>query len=191
MAARTTAKAPTTYVVLVRGINVGKTRSLPMADFRQVCADAGCEDVSTYIQSGNAVLRSTRSAADLEAALEAGIAEVAGFEVSVMVRTATEWGAVRDSGVYDEETDGTKRVVSFFKTTPPKGALDGIDAEQFLPERFTVRGRELYLHLPNGQGRAKVTEAIGKATKAGPPATARNWKTVEKLQEMVAALDGG
>jgi uncharacterized protein (DUF1697 family) len=188
MAARASSKAPTTYVVLVRGINVGKTRSLPMADFRQVCADAGCEDVTTYIQSGNAVLRSTRSATDLEAALEAGIAEVAGFEVSVMVRTAAEWAAIHDSGVYAEEADGTKRVVHVFKTAPPKGALDGIDPARFAPEEHTLRGRELYLHLPNGQGRAKITEAIGKALKTGPPTTARNWKTVVKLQEMATAL---
>lgn len=178
-------------MVLVRGINVGKSRSLPMADFRQVCVDAGCGDVATYIQSGNAVLRSTRAPADLEDALEAGIAAVAGFEVSVMVRTAAEWADVRDSGVYAEETDGTKRVVSFLKARPPKGALDAVDAEQFRPERFTLRGRELFFHLPNGQGRAKLPEAVGKVTKGEPPATTRNWKTVEKLHEMAAGLPAG
>jgi uncharacterized protein (DUF1697 family) len=190
MAGRATpSSGSTTYVVLVRGINVGKTRSLPMADFRQVCVDVGCEDVVTYIQSGNAVLRSSRAPADLEAALEAGIAAVAGFEAAVMVRTAAEWDDVRSSGVYAEEPDGTKRVVSFLKTAPPEGALDGLDTDRFLPERCTLRGRELFLHLPNGQGRAALPEALGRAMKAGPPATTRNWKTVEKLHEMATTLD--
>lgn len=179
----------TTYAAFVRGINVGTGRKLAMTDLRRVCTDAGCDDVATYIQSGNVVLRSARRSAALESALEQGIAAVAGLDVSVMARTFGELTEVVESGVYAHETDGTKRVVVFLKKKPAAGALADLDVSRFAPEECTLRGRELYLHLPNGQGRAKLPDAIIRATKA--VGTTRNWKTVEKLYEMAAALERG
>ena len=76
------------YVALLRGINVGGKTRIAMAALRDTCTSAGCEDVVTYIQSGNVVLRSGLSADKLRAALEAAIAEAFGFNPAVMIRTA-------------------------------------------------------------------------------------------------------
>ena len=76
------------YVALLRGINVGGKAKIPMAALRDTCAAAGCEDVVTYIQSGNVVLKSKLSADKLRSALEAAIAEDFGFNPAVMIRTA-------------------------------------------------------------------------------------------------------
>ncbi len=188
--ARRSSRGKTVDVVLLRGINVGGGRKLPMADLRQICIDVGGEDVATYIQSGNVVLRSSLAAGALEAAVERRISEVAGFSTDVIVRTLAEFDDVVSSGIYADEADGTKRVVIFLKKAPPKDALADLDLDALAPESYTLRGREIYLHLPNGQGRAKLPDAIARATRSRPiPGTTRNWRTVEKLQAMAVALD--
>jgi uncharacterized protein (DUF1697 family) len=188
--ARRATRAKTVNVVLLRGINVGGGRKLPMADLRQICVDVGGDDVATYIQSGNVVLRSSLGAGALEGAVERRISEVAGFDTDVIVRTLAEFDDVVSSGIYADEDDGTKRVVTFLKKKPAKDALAGLDLEAFAPESCTLRGREIYLHLPNGQGRAKLPDAIARATRSNPiPGTTRNWRTVEKLHAMAVALD--
>src|SRR3954453_3608137 len=94
---RPTMRRPTmrrvVYVALLRGINVGGKAKVPMAALRDVCAAAGCEDVETYIQSGNVVLSSKLGEKKLQAALEAGIAAEFGFSPAVMLRTAGEMAA--------------------------------------------------------------------------------------------------
>jgi uncharacterized protein (DUF1697 family) len=177
-------------VVLLRGINVGGKHKLPMADLRQLCTDVGCVDVSTYIQSGNVVARSTLSPTTLEKRLEDAIAAAAGFDVAVMVRTATDLDLVLDSGIYANENDGTKRVVAFLKTPPPADALAAVDQDQFAPERCTLRGRELFFHLPNGQGRAKLPDAALRAV-APITSTIRNWKSITTLYAMAEQLERG
>lgn len=183
-------RTASTFVVLVRGINVGGARKLPMAELRRLCVDAGCSGVATYIQSGNVVLRSPLGAAALERELEERIATGQGHDVDVMARTVDELAAVLTSGIYGSERDATKRIVAFLKQAPPRGALRGLDLDRFAPEEVTLRGRELFFHLPNGQGRARMPDAVARAV-APIPFTARNWATVEKLHAMAAGLAGG
>ncbi len=170
-----------TYIALLRGINVGGNHQLPMAKLRDLVADAGGDEVQTYIQSGNVVFTHTaRSAAKLTAQLEQIISDGAGFDVPVMVRTAGELAAVIEHNPYDA-TDPTKLHVAFLAATPPAGAVDQLDVARFAPEELTLRGRELYLYLPDGMGRAKLPQQLGKV---GTPATARNWRTVMKLHDL-------
>jgi uncharacterized protein (DUF1697 family) len=76
------------YVALLRGINVGGKTKVAMAALRDICESVGCEDVVTYIQSGNVVLKSKLSAEKLRAELEAAIAAEFGFSPAVMIRSA-------------------------------------------------------------------------------------------------------
>ena len=176
----------TTYIALLRGINVGGNVKLPMADLRKLVASVGGEDVQTYIQSGNVVFTHTaRSAPKLTAELEAAIRHGTGFDIAVVLRTANELGDVIEHNPYDA-TDPTKVHVVFLSEAPLATALDKIDAARFAPEEMTSRGRELYLHLPDGMGRAKLPTQLGKL---GPAvsATARNWRTVLKLHDLATA----
>ena len=171
------------FVALLRGVNVGG-RSLKMDALREIVATAGGTDVATYIQSGNVVLsHRMRSSSKLGAHLSAAIEDATGMQVAVIVRTEREWERVIASNPFPD-AGGTTLHVVFLADRPPAGTLDPIDLAAFAPEEATLVGRELYLHLPNGMGRAELPKALEKL---GPPVTgtARNWNTVLKLQAML------
>jgi uncharacterized protein (DUF1697 family) len=173
----------TTWIALLRGVNVGGVK-LAMSDLRAAIADAGGTDVETYIQSGNAVFdHSGRAEAKVKAAVEAAIESVMGKPVPTMVRTAKQWTGVVDANPYEPEQP-THLHVSFFDAPVPSSAFSGIDLDAFAPETFTVHGREVYLHLPNGMGRSKLAIELNKGGKKAPVGTSRNWNTVLKLADL-------
>jgi uncharacterized protein (DUF1697 family) len=170
------------YVALLRGINVGGKAKVAMAALRDTCASVGCEDVVTYIQSGNVVLRSSLSADKLRAALEGAIADQLGVSPAVMIRTADEMAAVVDGHPFPE-ADEKDLHVGFLHAAPAapvKQCLAAIDCD---PEHLTVVGRQLYLHLPNGMGRAALPVQMERCLRPFP-VTVRNWRTVTKLVEL-------
>lgn len=172
-------------VALLRGINVGG-RALPMAQLREICTGVGCTDVETYIQSGNVVLaHPVAKGHDLEGLLEAAIRDVTGLDVPVLIRTARELTAIVTHNPYPG-TPGTRLVVWFCRTPADATRLAAVDTAPFVPEASTARGRDLYLSLPNGQGRSPLVVALDKI-RPRITTTARNWNTVEKLLAMATA----
>lgn len=173
-------------IVLLRGINVGGHR-LAMSTLRSVLETAGCTDVVTYIQSGNAVVTPPSPApSDLAATLSAAISSAAGYDVPVVLRTRAELAAVVEANPYPG-TEGRQLHVVFFADEPPAVPIDAVGLAAFLPEACTLAGRELYLYLPNGMGRAALPTALEKAgRRTGPLAvgTSRNWNTVLKLLDL-------
>jgi len=176
--------APQRYVVLVRGINVGSNRKLPMATLRSLCETAGCTDVTTYIQSGNVVLDSDRSEADLEPQLESLIEDEVGFRPSVMVRRSSELEAALDRYPFDDAAPEHRHVGFLSEPTGPAALLP--DTTAFLPERYAVDGTHLYLHLPLGVGRSPLLKKHDFERLLGVPVTLRNWRTVTRLRELAA-----
>jgi uncharacterized protein (DUF1697 family) len=172
----------TVYVALLRGVNVGGRTKIAMAALRDTCAAAGCQDVVTYIQSGNVVLRSPLPADKLRAALERAIAADFGFSPAVMLRTAKEMAAVLERNPFPE-VDPQSVHVGFLPAPPGAEAKRCLAALECDPERVTVVGRELYLHLPNGVGRASLPVQIDRCLRP-TPMTVRNWRTVTKLIEL-------
>jgi hypothetical protein len=77
-----------TFVVLLRGINVGSTRKVPMADLRAICLKLRWQRPETYIQSGNLIVEARGDAQQVRRALEPELAARFGFAVDVVVRTA-------------------------------------------------------------------------------------------------------
>ena len=175
------------YVALLRGINVGGHRLIKMADLRAVFVAADADDVVTYIQSGNVVFtHAARSEPTLVAELEKRIAKAAGFPVPVVLRTAGQLARVIADSPFPE-ADADHVHVAFLAARPPANAPT-IDARALAPERFAAVGRELYLYLPDGTGRSKLAAAVLAKPKAiGAGATARNWRTVLKLNELASA----
>jgi uncharacterized protein (DUF1697 family) len=173
-------------IALLRAVNLGAKRKVKMADVREALTDAGYSEVETYIQSGNVVVsHPRRSVESVRADLEARISAVAGFDVPTTVRTAKQWSAVIEANPFP--TDDYKQLhVTFLFESPAAGAFDGFDAAPFAPDTFAIGAQEVYFHLPDGLGRAKLPDALERA---GPriPGTSRNWRTVEKLAEMVGA----
>jgi uncharacterized protein (DUF1697 family) len=174
----------TVYVALLRGINVGGKTKIAMAALRDTCAAVGCEDVVTYIQSGNVVLRSRLSADKLRTGLEAAIAADFGFSPAVMIRTAKEMAAVVEGNPY-ADVDPQYVHVGFLHVPPGAKAEQCLAAVDCDPERVAVAGRELYLHLPNGMGRANLPVQIDRCLRP-TQMTVRNWRTVTKLVELAS-----
>jgi uncharacterized protein (DUF1697 family) len=174
-----------TFVALLRGINVGGRNMVPMAELKPALSALGLEDVVTYIQSGNVVFRSrSRAAGEVAADVERQIAEVFGIDVAVLLRTPAQLRKIAaDNPFLGKGADVSKLHVVFLEAKPAKGAIAKLDPDRSPPDEFSVRGREIYLRLPNGAGRSKLTIDWFERG-LGVRATARNWKTLDKLIEL-------
>jgi uncharacterized protein (DUF1697 family) len=175
----------TRLVALLRGINVGGHRKVPMARLREVLEAAGFEDVRTYVQSGNVVLTAPpRSPADVGREIEAAIEEGFGFDVAVVVRTRDEIAALVAEDPLGEVADNpTYRVVVFLADALDRGRLADVDQDEFAPEAFALRDREIVMWAPNGQRDSRLVKTLTEK-RTGVVGTARNWRTVEKLLAM-------
>ena len=171
-------------MALLRAINLGPNRRVPMAELRERLEAAGFPGVRTYVQSGNIVLESeaepTALAAELHAYLEAWF----GLDVPVVVRTAAELDAVVAASPLADVAENPKYyVVGFLDREPEAEAVAHLRALAAAGERIEHRGREIYTWLPGGQARSKLATALS-APKLGVLCTARNWTTVTTLAEM-------
>ncbi len=174
----------TQLVVLLRGINVGKAKQVPMADLRELLDEAGFTDVRTHLRSGNVLLRGKAAPAKAAAAISDLLAEHFGFQVDVVVRTAEELAAIIAANPFaDVATDPSRQLVAFLSGEPDAEALvklaDGVEN----PDQLAVRERELHLWCPDGFAESPLSKAFGRA-KLGVTVTGRNWRTVVKLDEL-------
>ncbi|WP_406398959.1 DUF1697 domain-containing protein [Streptomyces sp. NBC_00879] len=177
----------TRYAALLRGINVGGHKKVPMAELRELLTELGHGDVATYLQSGNAVFSSASDDEQaLATALERAIQQRFGFGVDCLVRGGPYLRAVVDDGPFPAaELEGKQLHVTYFSQPVGPERLASIDAAAFLPEEFRLGDRALYLYAPNGLGRSKLAEALGRPSLfKGIVATSRNWNTVVKLAEL-------
>lgn len=173
-----------TYIALLRGVNVGQNM-LKMDRLRALCADMGAMNVRTYLQSGNVVLEGSGSSSRWAAALERKLAGETRLPVSVIVRTAAEMSAVLAGNPFLKEKgiDIARLGVVFLQQPLSKDALEAMNAMKIGSERFHCSGKEIYIHCPDGFGRAKLyllDKVVVQRT------TTRNWNTVRQLCEMSA-----
>jgi uncharacterized protein (DUF1697 family) len=166
----------------LRGINLGARNRVPMARLRELCAEEGGEDVQTYIASGNVVLTSPDSADVLARRLERAIEREFGHDVSVVVLTAAEMAAVVKRNPFPKAAPGTLHVA--FAAKPfAKAEVARLHTLDSPPEELRVERRQVYLHLPNGYGRASLPNEVARIV--GKQTTVRNWRTVEALDKLV------
>lgn len=179
--------AAATHVVLLRGVNVGGKNRLPMKELVALLQAAGGEEVRTYIQSGNAVLKASaavarRLPADLEGRIEARL----GLRVPVILRTAQELHRVAARHPFSEGAVEPRLLhVAFLADAPEAAAVKALDPLRSPPDRFVVRGREVYLWFPNGSARSRLTTDYLDRT-LGTTSTWRNWRTVRELAALLA-----
>ncbi|MEW2613831.1 DUF1697 domain-containing protein [Streptomyces sp. NPDC047880] len=180
----------TTYAALLRGINVGGSRKVPMADLRTLLTDLGHDDVRTYLQSGQAVFTSGRGGEDaLAAEIAQAVEQRFGFGVDVIVRDHAYLRAIADACPFPAAGLEPKQLhVTYFSAPVTPDRFAEIDQDAYLPEEFRLGDRALYLYAPNGLGRSKLAEHLSKPrVNKGVIATTRNWNTVVKLVEMTGA----
>lgn len=180
----------TTYAALLRGINVGGSRKVPMADLRTLMEDLGHGGVSSYLQSGQAVFTADHGDEETLAAELAGAIEKRfGFAVDVIVRDHAYLKAIADNCPFPAADLEAKQLhVTYFSAPVDADRFAEIDQAAYLPEEFRLGDRVLYLYAPDGLGRSKLAVHLSKPRlNKGVIATSRNWNTVVKLVEMTGA----
>jgi uncharacterized protein (DUF1697 family) len=175
----------TRFVALLRGVNVGRGKRVPMADFRQLLASLGYSGIQTLLNSGNAIFESTGRSTNTHATrIQAGIAEALNIEVTVIVKSSKEMAAIEaENRLATIATDPARLLVAF---TGDAKALKGLAAVSPLvraPEQFLLGEHALYLWCPNGILESRAAEAL--LGKLGRVATTRNWATVAKLSALL------
>jgi uncharacterized protein (DUF1697 family) len=166
--------------VLLRGINLGSKRRVAMPKLREVLEDAGFGDVQTYVQSGNVVLSTSKSAKQTARAVEKLVKQHFRIDVPVVARTKGELASVVKANPLESVVKNPKAYqVTFFATAPDSKLIRKLDELATGDERLAHSGREIYAWHPAGIARSKVWNELAKA-----PGTSRNWTTVTKLLEL-------
>ena len=173
-----------TWVVLLRGVNVGGANRLAMVDLRNVVTALGHTEVSTYIQSGNVVLKSDRKdRAAMADEICAGIHAKSGLSVAAVLRTPKELRASLAANPFEKVPDGARTLITYLSDAPLAADVARLETDRFLPDRFVVMGSELYGLYPNGAGRSKMTLDYFEK-RLHVHGTSRNLNTVAKLIEL-------
>ncbi|MDJ0711706.1 MAG: DUF1697 domain-containing protein [Woeseiaceae bacterium] len=178
----------TTWVALLRGINVGGRNRLPMADLKQIFADLGCEKVNTYIQSGNVIFVATIGSANrfcgrVAAAIDADF----GFRPDVHLVTGKEFEKAITSNPFPNAVEDPKSLhVAFLDDVPDDEHVDRAKELLAPSESCELIGRHLYLHAPDGIARSKFAARMEKTLGVG--ATARNWRSTMKIMAIAADI---
>lgn len=174
----------TTYVSLLRGINLGPARQVSMPDLQRCYADLGLDSVVTYIRSGNVVFGSDDEAESLRGRIEEAIERDFGMEVGVVLRTHAEMADIVARNPFPH-ADAAHIAVSLLSDGVPANLADLVGDVLAGDDEYVGDGREVYLHLPNGFGRSKLAARIS-GVRLPMVATVRNWRTVNKLVDLSA-----
>ncbi|PZS36330.1 MAG: hypothetical protein DLM59_01425 [Pseudonocardiales bacterium] len=171
----------TRQVVLIRGINVGGHAKLAMADLRRLLAGLGYDGVRTHLQSGNAVVTSTKAPATVAKEVEQAIADELAVKPRVLVLARDELADVIAGNPLPEATrNGSRFFVTFLFDKPSNGALDGLEPADYTPDEWRLAGRVVFMHCPDGMRDSRLAKALNEK-RLGVVATTRNWNTVTKL----------
>ena len=172
---------------MLRGINVSGKKKIKMDDLRSLYEELSFENVVTYIQSGNVVFESTiKNTTSLKEKIETAIKVKYNFHVNVIIRTADELQKVINKnpfGQVDLANKGRKYLVTFLSATPSAKSISELQQYVTKPDKLVVYNNEVYLYIPNGYGKSKLSNTFIER-KLGVEATTRNWKTIVKLYEL-------
>jgi uncharacterized protein (DUF1697 family) len=177
---------PATHIALLRGINVGTAKRVPMADLRELFAGLGYTNVATLLNSGNVVFTArAASAARAESRIEEAIIARFGFPSRVTVITAEELGViVAENSLREAATDPSRLLVAILKTPGDRARLLPLAEQTWTPGLLALGARSAYLWCPDGMLESTLAAAVTRAL--GDGVTTRNWATVLKLHALVS-----
>ena len=175
------------FVVLLRGVNVGKGNRVPMAEFRGLLEAQGFAEVRTLLNSGNALFASPGRSAEKHArTIGACLHEELGLTLDVVVKSSSEFlAAVSENTIAPREEDYSRFLVAF--SQDPRRIQD---LESLLrplvrpPERLVVGSHAAYLHCAEGILESRA--AVALLGKPGRGVTTRNWATVLNLGSLLS-----
>lgn len=171
-----------TWIALLRGVG-GGIRPLPMRELVKALEGIGLKDVRTYIQSGNVIFSSAKSAARLAVEIERCIEQKFGFHSRTFVLSVDELRRAAAGNPFPKADDEPKTLHLFFLAQPAKAAqLDALNELKSKSEQFKLTSKVFYFYTPDGFGISKLAEKAQRLL--GVDTTARNWRTVGKLLEL-------
>ncbi|MEZ4792559.1 MAG: DUF1697 domain-containing protein [Gelidibacter sp.] len=169
-----------TYIALLKGINVGGHKKVPMADLRELLSKSGFENVQTYIQSGNVILQSSeKNTQIIEITIEKSILGFFGFEVSVLVMTRSDLERIFNDCPFSE----VKKKASHFMMlhdTPDEDLIKIASEKEYEGEEYQIINDCIYFYCEKGIGKAKFNANFFER-QLKTFATARNYNTMVKL----------
>ena len=171
------------HVSLLRGINVGGHNLVSMARLRALYDALACEDVATYLQSGNVVFRRDRDPAGVgKGGVEKAIKRELGIDVRVLDRSHGDLAGIVEADPFPG-ADPSRRFVMFLAAAPGTEIAREIEQVKLGPDESRLIGQEIHLHCPDGIGNSKLP-ALLTERRLGVTATTRNWRTVSRLLEL-------
>jgi uncharacterized protein (DUF1697 family) len=173
-----------TFVALLRGVNVGKAKRVPMEVLRSLLSDLGYTEVKTLLNSGNAIFQATDTSGSAHAkAVARAIWEHLAIDVPVIVKSGEQLAAIVNENPFAQVATNHSRVlVAFTQEARGLATLENIVGLVTPPEAFVVGKHAAYLHCPAGILASKAGDAL--VGKAGRSATTRNWATTLKLHAL-------
>jgi uncharacterized protein (DUF1697 family) len=173
------------HVALLRGVNLGGKNKLPMKELVLMFTEAGCHNVTTYIQSGNVIFSAVPAvAARIPALISAQIGKRFDFQTQIVLRTGEQLREIVSNNPFMKAGAAEETLhVLFLADLPNSHDIDQLDADRSRPDEFIMHGREVYLRLPHGVARTKLTNNYFDS-KLRTTSTGRNWRTVIKLSEL-------
>jgi uncharacterized protein (DUF1697 family) len=178
-----------TFVALLRGINVGSARKLPMAALRELCVKRGLHRPVTYIQSGNLIVDTDGDPDGLRILLERAVKAQFGFAVDIVVRTASAWCKYIAANPFADEDDVLPNKLHLYlsRDRVDPGAVKTLQQRAQSGERISAAGGALWIDYgANGVAGSKLTPMLIDNA-CGSPTTGRNWNSVLKIQGMIKA----
>lgn len=174
-----------TYIALLRGINVSGQKLIKMNDLKKLLEDQGFQDVQTYIQSGNVIFSSPEKSIDMiKNIISNSIKKQFGFDVGVLVITSDNINYVMNNNPFIKKTNEIDKLyVTFLSELPSEENIKKLNSIDYSPEEYIIKVKVVYLHVPNGYGKTKLNNNLFE-NKLKVEATTRNWKTINKLWEL-------
>jgi uncharacterized protein (DUF1697 family) len=175
------------YAALLRGINVGGNKKIPMAALRELMQGLGYPDVVTHLQSGNAVFSSPEQPPQtLAGGIAERIASEFAMDVKVVIRTGSELAdVIKRSPLPGGPENPSRFFVAFLAAAPSPEAVAALESLSFDPDQLWISGAEAFLWCPVGAADTKLTNNFLEK-RLGVTATSRNWNTVRKLAELTS-----
>lgn len=179
----------TTFIAILRGINVSGQKLINMNEFKNFLIDLNFKNVKTYIQSGNIIFNYPNIQSQiLSELIEKKIFEKYKFKVPVIIRTLEEFkiGIENNSFLKDKNIDTNKLHITFLSAIPNKELTSKIQQNDFLPDKFKIIHKEIYVYCSNGYGSSKLNNNFFEK-KLGLTASTRNIKTVHAILKIACS----
>jgi uncharacterized protein (DUF1697 family) len=175
-------------ISFLRSVNMAGHNLIKMTELSKVFVDLGFPDAKTYIQSGNVIFSNPEKipSASLSLQIEKAVKERFSLNISVMTRTVDELNSLFEVNPYlrEPQFDPSKMAVIFLHEKVRADQITRVEGISYPPDMFTISGSEIFIYCPNGFGKTKLYTGFFEK-KMGVIGTARNWKTVTTLLNMI------